>query len=129
MGCKSWDACKNNRQQNFGNRWPNNDSNQCRPSKARGPSVCRQCCDTSPDCGNKIIGWSLNRAWGWKSPNFVTYKPGQKYYEAYSSMSRTLDWEDAPSKSNNGFQVSREEEITVEERLQASRAFQKFYDV
>ena len=124
MGCKSLDACKNNRLQNFSNRW----HPQCRPDKKRGPSVCRQCCDKSPDCGQKIMSWSLNKVWGWKNPNFVTYKPGRNFSQSNSApKSATTHWEDRPSESGTGFQVSREKEIETEERIEGSRAFQRAY--
>jgi len=47
MGCKSADACANNKKANFDN--PNPHYTQCRPEKNMGyhHSVCRQCCHDS----------------------------------------------------------------------------------
>lgn len=60
MGCKAPDACRANQKQNFighFNEW------QCRPGQPRpGPSVCRQCCQTSDDCFGDGNGYSLTGA-------------------------------------------------------------------
>ena len=53
MGCKSARACLDNKMQNFVGPWR---EQQCRPWKwTKGPSVCRQCCNDSPDCAKNIV--------------------------------------------------------------------------
>merc|ERR1712046_496565 len=56
MGCKSADACANNKKANFDN--PNPHYTQCRPEKNMGyhHSVCRQCCHDSM-CTKQPTWW------------------------------------------------------------------------
>ena len=49
MGCKSRRACADNKAQNFVGAWSDR---QCKPWKwyKKGPSVCRQCCNSDDEC-------------------------------------------------------------------------------
>mgnify|MGYP000316539540 CR=1 FL=1 len=69
MGCKSQDACQNNKIQNFEGDWHDW---QCRPWAwfKSGPSVCRQCCNSDKNCATDFIQsnkghgpWS-KKGWG-----------------------------------------------------------------
>ena len=56
MGCKSAEACEDNKIFNFPHK---THAAQCYPSTLTLPSVCRQCCNASSDCGQLIAEQNL----------------------------------------------------------------------
>jgi len=54
MGCKSRRACSDNMKQNFKGKWADR---QCKPWAwyTKGPSVCRQCCNTDDSCADDFV--------------------------------------------------------------------------
>lgn len=72
MGCKSPEACADNKSQNFKGKWADR---QCKPWKwyKNGPSVCRQCCatadgeDCAKDFANQNDGEGPLKVTEWKA--------------------------------------------------------------
>lgn len=62
MGCKAIDACKINKMQNFSEKAKRG---QCRPKSNKGPSVCRQCCNTQ-NCDLELGEYPPNNLAGWR---------------------------------------------------------------
>jgi len=56
MGCKQHLACDNNMKRNF---VESEDIKQCKPGDTSGKSVCRQCCDGSPDCALNLAALNV----------------------------------------------------------------------
>jgi len=67
MGCKSAEACTNERNQNFHGNRPGN--YQCKFDENRGPSVCRQCCKNKNLCTGQNVPtfWIPTTKWQWST--------------------------------------------------------------